>query len=107
MKVIFAKHDRCDKEFMFEVPKGMNPSEEDILWVDTYRGETTATATSDVIEGENVRQLVERFGAYMPLKLVRTYANEKMVDSIRRVCYAEIQELIKKEQSKIGEFLPF
>ena len=35
MTIIFAKHDGCDKEFIFEVPAGMYPKKNDVLWVDT------------------------------------------------------------------------
>lgn len=42
MTIIFAKHDGCDKEFIFEVPAGMYPVRNDVLWVDTAYGETVA-----------------------------------------------------------------
>lgn len=96
MKVIFAKHDRCDKEFMFEVPKGMTPSKGDILWVDTCQGKTIATAVSDVFQIDREHYLVDKIGgAYLPLRKVKSYANEEIRNYIRRSVYSEIQSLVE------------
>lgn len=48
MTIIFAKHDGCDKEFIFEVPAGMYPVRNDILWVDTSMGETETYKAGDM-----------------------------------------------------------
>lgn len=109
MTIIFAKHDGCDKEFIFEVPAGMYPVANDILWVDTAYGETVAVATSDTIFGHRVEQIVERFGAYLPLKKVKAYANKGIQAYIENRTYSEIERFCHNKQVNIHELedLPF
>ena len=98
MTIIFAKHDGCNKEFIFEVPAGMYPVRNDILWVDTAYGETVAVATSDTIFGHRVEQIAERFGAYLPLKRVKAYANRGLQIYIENRAYREVGYSVKTEQ---------
>lgn len=98
MTIIFAKHDGCDKEFIFEVPAGMYPVRNDILWVDTSMGETVAVATSDTIWGQKVEQIVERFGAYLPLKKVKAYANKGLQAYIENRTYSEVGRFAKTDR---------
>ena len=109
MTIIFAKHDGCDKEFIFEVPAGMYPVRNDILWVDTSMGETVAVATSDTIWGQKVEQVVERFGAYLPLKKVKAYANKGLQAYIENRAYSEVGEFCRYRQVNVHELedLPF
>jgi len=109
MTIIFAKHDGCDKEFIFEVPAGMYPVENDVLWVDTSYGETIAIATSDTIFGHRVEQIVERFGAYLPLKKVKAYANKGIQAYIENRTYSEVGEFCHNRQVNVNELedLPF
>ena len=109
MTIIFAKHDGCDKEFIFEVPAGMYPVENDVLWVDTAYGETVAVATSDTIFGHRVEQIVERFGAYLPLKKVKAYANQCLQTYIANRTYKDISNVCQVRQKSIHEIeeLPF
>ena len=109
MTIIFAKHDGCNKEFIFEVPAGMYPVENDILWVDTAYGETVAVATSDTIFGHRVEQIVERFGAYLPLKKVKAYANKGIQAYIENRTYGEVREFCHNRQVNVHELedLPF
>lgn len=109
MTIIFAKHDGCDKEFIFEVPSGMYPEINDVLWVDTARGETVAVATSDTIFLNNANQVIERLGAYLPLKKVKTYANKGIQTYVENHTYNEIREFCRDRQVNIHEIenLPF
>ena len=109
MTIIFAKHDGCDKEFIFEVPAGMYPVRNDILWVDTAYGETVAIATSDTIFGHRVEQIVERFGAYLPLKKVKAYANKGIQAYIENRTYKEVGAFCQDRQVNVHELedLPF
>ena len=109
MNIIFAKHDGCDKEYIFEVPNGMHPERSDILWVETSKGDTIAVATSDVISGYKMEQLVEKFGAYLPLKVVRTYANKELQNYIENRAYREVEAFCQNRQEEAYEYydLPF
>ena len=109
MNIIFAKHDGYDKEYIFEVPYGMHPERNDILWVETSKGDTVAVATSDVISGYKMEQIVEKFGAYLPLKVVRTYANKQLQTYIENRTYREVGAFCQDRQYSIHEIedLPF
>ena len=67
---VFAKHDCCNKEFIFSIPGDMIVRKGDILLVNTSKGRTIATATSEKFEGLDVNDIAARFGAYLPLKEV-------------------------------------
>lgn len=107
--IIFAKHDGCDKEFIFEVPEGMKPCKNDVLWVETSFGETVAVATSDWIKGLHVEEIVERFGGYLPLKKVIAYANKGLQLYIENRAYREVGALCQDRQVNVHEIenLPF
>lgn len=109
MTIIFAKHDGCDKEFIFEVPAGMYPVKNDVLWVDTSYGETVAVATSDAIFVNEVAQLAERFGAYLPLKKVKAYANRGLQTYIENRIYREVGAFCQDRQASVYELeeVPF
>ena len=109
MNIIFANHDGCDKEYIFEVPNGMHPERSDILWVETSKGDTVAVATSDVISGYKMEQVVEKFGAYLPLKVVRTYANKELQTYIENRTYREVGAFCQDRQVNVHECydLPF
>lgn len=109
MTIIFAKHDGCDKEFIFEVPADMYPVRNDVLWVDTSMGETVAVATSDTIWGQKVEQIVERLGAYLPLKKVKAYANRGLQTYIENRIYREVGAFCQDREVNIHEIedLPF
>ena len=108
MKIIFAEHDCCNRDFLFEVPDSMHPIKGDILWVDTQKGETIATATSDVVEVNNVEQLVEKFGAYLPLKKVITYANSGIKTYIANIAYENVVRYCCDNQANVyNNDLPF
>lgn len=102
MNIIFAKHDSCDKEFMFEVPEGMNPVKGDVLWVDTCQGQTVAIATSSMIYGHNIEQLIDKFGAYLPLKKVLSFANKGVQAYIRNTGYKDIINYCNTKQQNIS-----
>lgn len=103
MKFIFAKHDGCNKEFVFEVPINMHPTRSDILWVETSKGETVAVATSDVILSDNAELLVKKLGAYLPLKKVKAYANKSMQIYIENRTYREVSAFCQDRCSSIYE----
>lgn len=109
MTIIFAKHDGCNKEFLFEVPAGMHPVKNDVLWVDTAYGETVAVATSDTIFVHEAEQIVERLGAYLPLKKVKAYANRGIQTYIKNRMCREIGAFRQDREVNIHEIedLPF
>lgn len=79
MRIIFAKHNDSPKEYIFEVPENLQPEKGDVLYVRTVRGNTVAEATSNTIHLQDYEEVVEKFGAYLPLQKVRTYANREMI----------------------------
>ena len=82
MKIVFAKHDMCQQEYIFKVPDGMNIKKGDILCVDTMRGAQIAVASSDMLEGDYTEHILSKLGAYLPLKTVLAYANKKIQNYI-------------------------
>lgn len=109
MNIIFAKHDGCDKEYIFEVPEGMHPVKGDMLWVNTSKGETVANATSDMISGHGVEQIADKFGAYFPLKKVLAYANRGIETYIKNIAYEKIVRYCCDQQGNVHatDDLPF
>jgi len=97
MKVVFAKHPCCEKEFLFMVPYGMRgPVKGDVMLVSTIEGDTVATASSDVIEATNAEEIAARVGAYLPLKPVLEVCGPVLRQYIERVTRSEDMEAIKK-----------
>ena len=80
MNIVFAKHEKQNREFLFEVPEGMDIRKGDILYAETMKGPCVAVATSDMMPGNE--ELITRLGAYMPLKKVITYANKEIQNYI-------------------------
>lgn len=80
---VFAKHDYSEKEYIFAVPCHLTVRKGDILLVNTCKGRTIATATSEMFEGLNIDEIAEKFGAYLPLK------------EVVQNCGAEIQQYLK------------
>ena len=109
MNIIFAKPDALNKEYLFEVPEDMRPVKGDVLWVDTSKGETVATATSDMISGHGVEQITEKFGAYFPLKKVLAYANKGIETYINNRVYEKVVRYCCGEQKNVHAIddLPF
>jgi hypothetical protein len=82
--IIFAKHDGCSKEFIFRVPSGCyDVRKGDVLFVETYQGNTIATATSEPVECRNEDDIAVKYGAYLPLKNVLCYANKEIIKYIK------------------------
>ena len=75
---VFAKHDGSTKEFMFAVPYYLEVHKGDILLVETIHGESIATATSEIIEGQDLDEVAVRFGAYLPLKEVKQVVGKRL-----------------------------
>lgn len=80
--LVFAKHDNCDKEFIFAVPCNFEIHKGDILLVNTMYGEDIAKATSEIIEGQDLDEVAMRFGAYLPLKEVKQVVGKRLQDYI-------------------------
>lgn len=101
MRIIFGKHDCVAKEYVWEVPEGMNVRKGDPMLVDTARGTTVAIAMSDVIEGENLECVAARSGAYFPLKKVLGFCGPELRQYIRNhtanAISREICDVIKAE----------
>lgn len=79
---VFAKHDSCAQEFLFAVPYYLEVHKGDILLVDTMHGEAIATATSEIIEGQDLDEVAVKFGAYLPLKKVKQVVGKRLQDYI-------------------------
>ena len=92
---VFAKHDGCNKEFVFAVPPWMSVHKGDVLLVETKDGRAIATATSNIIEGEDVEQVALRFGAYLPLKKVLQVCGPELQKYIRIKTIGEICDAIR------------
>lgn len=95
--LVFAKHDGCKKEFIFAVPYYLEVRKGDILLVNTSKGVTIATATSEMFEGQDIDELAVKFGAYLPLKEVKQVAGKMLQTYIAR---KERSEIINKIQSR-------
>ena len=81
IKFVFAKHDGCDKEYVFEVPDSIKKIEiGDLLLVDTSRGKQVVTATSTAIQSNQAEQIASRFGAYFPLKKVLQHCSKEFAE---------------------------
>jgi hypothetical protein len=109
LNIIFAKHDCCDKEFCFEVPDSMAKYivKGDILLVDTLKGITLATATSSVVAGNGAEDVALKSGAYLPLKRVISFADQKMQTYIKNQTIASAINLLNKEMTNCDLELPF
>lgn len=95
--LVFAKHDCCEKEYLFAVPYYLEVRKGDILLVNTSKGVTVATATSEMFEGQNIDEIAVRFGAYLPLKEVKQVAGKMLQTYIAR---KERNEIITKIQNQ-------
>ena len=112
MNIIFAKHDGCGKEFAFRVPFGMRPEKDDVLWVDTCKGKTIAIATTGVVNIGGSRsgavQIINRVGAYQPLKMVIAYANKEMQTYCENRAFCKVGTFCRNHTKNICEDdLPF
>jgi hypothetical protein len=94
--LVFAKHDCCNKEFLFAVPFDMEVRKGDVLLVDTMHGLTVATATTEVFEGINIDEVAEKFGAYLPLKEVKQVAGRQIQEYLRNKAVSDIRHVIKE-----------
>lgn len=106
--LVFAKHDGCNKEYLFAVPWYLEVRKGDILLVSTSKGLTIATATSEMFEGQNIDEIAVRFGAYLPLKEVKQVAGKMLQAYISRKERNEIIKTIQNQDNGIVCFdLPF
>ena len=102
--IVFAKHDGCEKEFLFEVPDGMEVKYDDILLVDTIKGKQIARATGDMSTRDYPDDILLRLGAYLPLKRVLAVAGREIQEYIKTVVIRDI--IVNLEVQKQGD-LPF
>lgn len=94
--LVFAKHDCCNKEFLFAVPFDMEVRKGDVLLVETMHGLTVATATSEMFEGRNIDEVALKFGAYLPLKEVKQVAGRQIQEYLRRKTIGNICNVIQE-----------
>ena len=94
--LVFAKHDGCNKEFLFAVPFDMEVRKGDVLLVDTMHGLTVATATSEMFEGRNIDEVATKFGAYLPLKEVKQVAGKEIQEYLSRQTLSGIIHVMKE-----------
>ena len=80
--IVFARHDGCEKEFLFEVPQRMVVKSGDILLVETMHGKQIAQATVDMSTGDYPDDILLRLGAYLPLKRVLAVAGREIQEYI-------------------------
>lgn len=106
--LVFATHDCCEKEYLFAVPYYLEVRKGDILLVDTSKGVTIATATSEMFEGRNIDEIATKFGAYLPLKEVKQVAGKMLQTYIERKIQSEIIETIRSRDTGMICFdIPF
>lgn len=94
--LVFAKHDSCNQEFLFAVPWYIEVRKGDVLLVDTMRGKTIATATTEMFEGRDIDEVATKFGAYLPLKEVKAVAGQELQSFIKNKCCAEYRKSLSK-----------
>ena len=87
---IFAKHDGCNKEFLFAVPTGMTVHKDDVLLVDTIYGPAVAVATSEIFESQDLAEIAQRYGAYLPLKEVKQVCGKTLQQYIQNRTVAQV-----------------
>lgn len=102
--IVFARHDGCEKEFLFEVHQGMVVKSGDVLLVDTIKGKQIAIATGDMSKGEYSEEILIKLGAYLPLKRVLAVAGRDIQEYIKTVVIRDI--IVSLEVQKQGD-LPF
>lgn len=103
-QMVFAKHDGCEKEYLFAVPHWLSVKEGDILLVNTRRGESVATATSDMFTVSKANEVAVRFGAHIPLKEVKQVVGKTLQTYIIQ---KERQEIIDYFKRLHSDRLPF
>jgi hypothetical protein len=86
MDIIFGKHDGCNQEYCWTVPKQFinDVSKGCIMLVDTIHGKQIARATTDVISGKGAEDIALRQGAYHPIKSVIGVVTAEMREYIVR-----------------------
>lgn len=94
--LVFAKHDGCNKEFLFAVPYYIEVRKGDVLLVDTMHGLQVVTATTEMFEGRNIDEVAEKFGAYLPLKEVKQVAGKQIQEYLRNKALNDISRVIKE-----------
>ena len=92
--VVFAKHDNCSQEYLFAVPWYLEVCKGDVLLVETIHGDAIATATTEMFEGRDIDEVAKRFGAYLPLKRVKTVANKKLCEYLKLQLYDELKKKV-------------
>ena len=102
--IVFAKHDECEKEFLFEVTERMEVKSGDILLVETMHGKQIARSTGDMSTGDYPDDILLRLGAYLPLKRVLAVAGRDIQEYIKTVVIRDI--IVSLEVQKQGD-LPF
>lgn len=105
MKAILARHDGGDaKEYLFEVPEGMEPHKGDLLLVDTIHGKALATATVEVFCGSDLTEVALRLGAYFPLRRVISFVDEQFRELIEK---RERDRIVQQILNRDADDLPF
>ena len=94
---VLAKHDGCDKEYVFLVPGGMTVRKGDILLVETQYGHKIATATSEVFAGKEIEVIAKKFGASLPLKSVLQNAGQEIYEYIAHKAYEDVVTFIERD----------
>ena len=105
MTIVLAKHDADRKSYVFEVPQGMVVRKGDILCVDTIRGPQVVQAMCNMCTGEYNDEILEKMGAYLPLKKVIACANYQIQRYIHNNTINGIISGVENE--KMSDGLPF
>lgn len=99
MYVCFVRHPDSDREFIFDclcdVPfSAIRPGAK--VLCETMRGDVIGTVTSDLIcldsQSETLTRILERFGAYLPLKKIRRLVYEPTEAERRAIAIKWLQE---------------
>lgn len=105
MTIVLAKHDADRRSYVFEVPQGMAVRKGDILCVDTIRGPQVVQAMCNMCTGDYNDEILEKMGAYLPLKKVIACANYQIQRYIHNNTINGIISGVENE--KMSDGLPF
>ena len=104
-RIVFARHDGVEKEYVFSVPEQMRIDIGDLLLVDTSRGPQVVTASSSIISGANLDQVAKRFGATFPLREVLQVCGQQMRTYIMKQAMNKMIAEMKLKQQQVNRFV--
>lgn len=101
MRIIFAKHKGSDKEYCFHLAENDTAEKGYMLLVETMYGEDFVKATTDPCKVEGDNAVIEKTGAYFPLKKVLASIPTPLYNRITKAERDRITQII------MADSLPF